>query len=194
MNYGEIKSAVRDYVHRADQKTQANEARAVQLAQAVLGRSFYPREAYVYVPSIPIVNGLGDLPADFSQADSVGSSIGQLEWISTREYDSRKLSGDYGAAYALSGKLILVDPALVEISLGYYAVPAALSVDSDTSWLSESYPDVLLWMAVAEQHRFIEDFEAAAIATQHAAALAQSASDWSRRGEGSGGKLRMKGR
>jgi len=194
MNLGEIKAAVRDYVHRADQRTQANETRAVQLAQLAIARTFYPREAYIYLPSLAIAGGVGTLPADFSQADSIAASSGQLEWISTREYDSRKVTGDFGPCYALSGTAILTDPAITSVSMGYYARPETLVDDADTSWLSVYYADVLLWMAVAEQQRFIEDFEAAGVSTMHAAQLAQMAADWSRRGEGSGGQLRMKGR
>jgi hypothetical protein len=191
VNLSEIRAAVNAYVHRQDPQTTNNETTAIAFAQAEISRNFFPREAYE-IATLPVVDGVADLPADFGAADAVVTAAGDLGFKNPREFAQLLAAGTTQSFYTLTGSELRVDPALTSVILNYYARPATLSNDSDTSWLSVSYPDLLTWMAIAEQQRFVQDWDQAGVSEGHAYAVADRATAASKRIEAAGGRLMMR--
>jgi hypothetical protein len=191
MNLQQIRAAVSSYVHRTDAQTTANEPTAIAFAQAELARSFFPREAYE-IQVIPLLAGTGTLPADFGSADAVISAKGDLSYKSPREFAAMIYARSTAGFYTVTGSEILADAALTELTLNYYRRPEDLVIDTDESWLSIYFPDVLTWFAIAEQQRFVQDWDQADVAAGHAGAVVSRALDSSRKVEQAGGRLIMR--
>jgi hypothetical protein len=191
MNLSQITAAVNGYIHRNDAQTVNNIPNAIAFAQAEIARQFFPREAYQIVPPA-ITSGKAPLPSDFGAADAVITAEGDLAYKSPREFAMLLAQGSASGFYTITGSDLLVDPSVTVAYLNYYARPAELVQDSDSSWLSVYYPDILVWTAVAEQHRFVQDWDQADIANSHALDLAGRAGLASKRNETSGGRLNMR--
>lgn len=192
MTYDELKTALRGYVHRGDAASTANEANALELARTMLGRSFFPEVAFAQAVDLPLVNGRGDLPVDFGQADVVVSKsapTGDLLYCTPREFVRRSAQGTEGQHFTITGTRLYTHPSRLLVNLNYYRTPAVIT-GAETNWLSETFPDVWLWAALAEQHRYVEDFDAAEVATEQWQSLAVKAADDTRANRG-GGALRM---
>lgn len=191
MNLQQISDAVNSYIHRDDPQTLANVSTAIAFAQSEIARSFKPREAYE-ITLLTAVNGAAPLPSDFGSADAVLTAQGDLGYKAPREFATLAMQGGGQGLYTITGSQLLVDPALTEVRLCYYAKPAPLVAATDTNWLSDSYPDVLTWFAIAEQHRFVQDWDQASVAEGHGADVAGRAAAVSKRDEHSGGRLNMR--
>jgi hypothetical protein len=191
MNLQQIRAAVNTYVHRTDPQTIANEPNAIAFAQAEISRSFFPRETYEIEP-VTLVAGVGPLPADYGQADAVLTAQGDLAYKSPREFAMLLIDRAARGFYTVTGSDILTDPSLTSLMLNYYRRPEDLVVDSDTSWLSIYFPDVLTWFAIAEQQRFVQDWDQASVAAGHGGEVIARALEASKRVEHSGGRLNMR--
>jgi hypothetical protein len=190
MTYDEIRQAVHGYMHRNDAETVDNEPTAIDLARVKLGRDFFPESAAVLLQGLAIVNGVGQLPADFGQADTVKDAAGRdLDYQTPRGWARMVGTKETQGKFSITGDKLYVDGALASVDLLYYLAPQPIG-PGQTSWLSEDYPDVWIWMGVAEQHRFVQDFESAQISEQYAYELAGKAVFRTRANRG-GGSLRM---
>jgi len=189
MTYDDVRAAVSRYMHRNDAETIDNEPTALDLARVKLGRDFFPESAAVWVRDLPIVAGVGQLPADFGQADTVRSGTVDLSYETPRTWARLAGMHDTGGRFSITADKLYVDGALAWVDLLYYLRADAIG-PGQTSWLSEDYPDVWIWMAVGEQHRFVQDFESAQFAEQYAYELAGKAVFRTRANRG-GGTLRM---
>jgi hypothetical protein len=193
MNRADIQAAVRAYAHRQDAETQDNELRAIQFAQLNIGRIFFPREGYKIVP-VTLVDGQGPIPTDYGVADVVSDTEGELDYIAPREFATAWAQGTAGRRFTITGEQLLASPSIELLSFGYYAKPAELTADDSVSWLSIHYGDALVWAAVAEQMRFLQDFDAAEGAWGHAAMMLKAGTDYAKRSEHAGGGLSIRGR
>lgn len=190
MTYDEVRAAVHAYMHRNDSETVDNEPTALDLARVKLARDFFPESAAVLVQGLPIVAGVGQLPADFGQADTVRDPSGQdLDYETPRGWARMLGSNETAGRFTIIADKIYTDGALASVNLLYYLKPEPIGT-GETSWLSADYPDVWIWAGVAEQHRFVQDFESAQIAEQYAYDLAGKAVFRTRANRG-GGTLRM---
>lgn len=189
MTYDQIRAAVSRYVHRSDAETIDNEPTALDLARLRLGRDFFPESAAVLV-TLAVVDGAADLPADFGQADTVRDPAGSdLTYSTPRQWARMVGTKDTQGRFAISDGALMVDGALSSVSLLYYKRAEPIS-GSESNWLSEDYPDVWIWLGVAEQHRFVQDFESAQVSQDYAYGLATDAVMRTRANRG-GGTLRM---
>ena len=190
MTYDEIRQAVHSYMHRNDVETIDNEPTALDLARVKLGRDFFPESAAVLLQGLAIVDGVGQLPADFGQADTVRvPGGGDLDYETPRGWARMQGTKETAGKFSIVGDKLNVDAALASVDLLYYLKADPIGT-GQTSWLSADYPDVWIWMGVAEQHRFVQDFESAQIAEQYAYELAGKAVFRTRANRG-GGTLRM---
>jgi hypothetical protein len=193
MNRAQVQEAVRAYCHRQDAETQANELRAIEFAQLNIGRAFFPREGYKLETLTPI-DGAAGLPTDYGVADVVADASGELDYIAPREFATARAAGTVGRRFSITGASLLVDASIASLEFGFYAKPAELTTDASVSWLSIYYADALVWAAVAEQMRFVQDFDAAEGAWAHAAMMLRNGTDYAKRAEHAGGGLSIRGR
>jgi hypothetical protein len=189
MTYDDVRAAVSGYMHRTDQETIDNEPTALELARERLSRDFFPESASVLL-ELAVVAGVAALPDDFGQADTVTGPDGEpLLYELPRVF----MRGDGSKGkFTIAGAELRVDGAIASVSLLYYKTAPPVG-PGGTNWLSEQFPDVWIWQGVAEQHRFVQDFESAQIAEQHAMQVAADAVMRTRANRG-GGSMRMSSR
>jgi hypothetical protein len=195
MNYTELRAALHGYVHRDDQATTDNEPTALELARQAVGRRFFPREAYAALAGVVPASGVFLLPADFGTLEAVAGTNGaELEFRALRQFQAESLAGHSKNVYSLTGAELLLTPgAHASIAGSYFAKPQAIT-GTQTNWLSASYADVWLHAAIAEQWRYLQDFDAADLTDSYWQRLAGQAQADSRAAQQSGGALRIKGR
>jgi hypothetical protein len=193
MTYDQIIAAVHDYVHRTDSETVANEARAVEFARLVLQRDFHPQEAWRFA-TLTLVDGRADLPADLAGLDAVTvEGFGELNFVGTREWATRVAERSTKGYHTVAGLELVCAGDVAAASVAYWARVEAIS-GTQTNYLSELYPDVWTWAGVAEQRRFVKDYEGAGAADATWQEIAGRAMAASRKGAASGGGIRIKGR
>jgi len=176
-NYGELKTAVANWLDRADLTSRIPEFIAMAETSIHYGvetgvASSEPLRIRGMETSsdITITTGTGSLPTGFLQARRVyldGSPVRQLEFISPLEFWKRRGSSEAGkpAGYTFEGDSLLTLPTTdtsYTVKLLYYKAFTALSGDSDTNWLFTNAPAVYLNMTLYEAWSFIGD-EAKAI-------------------------------
>jgi len=193
MNLSQIRAALHGYVHRTDQGATDNEPLAIELARVVIARQFFPREASA-IATVAISAGVGTLPPDYGSADAVLTVAGALDYATPRDFAERQIDGTAGGYYTVTGSGLLVGESVHSVQLVYFAKPAELVSDGSSSWLSVGYPDVLLYQAIAEQQRYLQDWEQAATAENYAVTLMGDAMRADKSTTAAGGSLRIKGR
>jgi hypothetical protein len=197
MSYDDLRLALHGYIHRDDQATTDNEVTALELARQAVGRRFFPREALVPLSGVVPVDGVFPLPADFAMLESVIGAKGQeLEYRSLRDFQAEQLAPPAGPknVYTMTGAALLLSAgAHDQVSGSYFAKPAAIT-GTGSNWLSANYADVWLHAAIAEQWRYLQDFDAADLTDSYWQRLAGQAQADSRAAMQSGGAIRIKGR
>ena len=190
MNYDELRAALTAYMHRTDPETIDNEPIAIELARAKLNRWFFPEASSTLLEPIAMTAGQAPLPVDYGQADTVSTAEGDLFYVAPREYARLVARGDTGARFTVTGTTLHVDVAVATVSFLYYRQAEELLAGTDSNWLSEGFPDVWLWQSIAEQHRYVQDFESAMAAEKYARSLGDGALIDTRANRG-GGSLKM---
>jgi hypothetical protein len=196
MTFNELQAALHGYMHRDDPETVANEPTALEIARLKLARTFFPAVASEIEPLAftDNLNGTASapLPTDFGQADVLlVMGGGDLEYLTPREFARRWAQGRLAGVYTTEGVEVRAAASLVTTGalLTYYRQPFTIS-GTEENWCSHSYPDVWLWQALAEQHRFVQDAESADLAEAYSEELAASATV-NTRANREGGVLRM---
>jgi len=186
-----VQTTARGYVQRTDAKVLANELTAIDQALRLVERTFHPREALA-TAAITWTAGSAPLPADFAEADTVSTALGTLDYESPREFTARGVNRATDKCYTIIGSTLQTAAANTTGTLRYFAKPAALTTDGSTNWMTLNYTDALVWLVVAEQHRFVQDWQQADAAMAHAMALMGGAEAFTRRSESSGGRMKMR--
>lgn len=198
MTYNELRAAVSAYMHRTDPETIGNEPQALELARVRLARFFFPELASATAGVTFTDNGDGTAsaptPPDFAQADTLYvRGRGDHEWVTPREFNRYAADRTIRNRYTVTGALVLADSSLSAVGIGarmtYYQAPPVIA-GTASNWCSTNYPDVWLWQAIAEQQRFVQDAESAALTDAYALELGNAAMQQSR-GNREGGALRM---
>jgi hypothetical protein len=197
MNYGQIQTAVRGYIHRDDPATDGNLANAVTFAQNWIQQQFAPTAANT-LGTLAFVAGTAGpwaqapLPALFQRFVLI-QPTGEpaLDYIDPRSFIERLAGAGIGDAFTIAGALVLADAKWAGSALLTNVIlqPTALVADGDSNYLSADFPDALIWAAVAEQHRFVQDWDEGERAQQHALALVQSYNAAHTAKQQSGGRL-----
>lgn len=197
MNYTELRTALNAYMHRSDAETVGNEPTALSLSLAYLARMFFPSECYTVTAVLVPVAGALALPSDYGRMDVVATAgrPGQLGYAAPREWAELVAAGGLArlGLYTIAGAQLLVDPSVTGVVLNYYARAQPIS-GTAANFISTNYPDVWLEAAIAEQWRFLQDFDSAQGAADRCVRLAGTAESQSIINNQAGGALRMKGR
>jgi len=195
MNYTQLKAALHAYVHREDAETTANEDTALELARANLSRWFFPEELSATLNPVAFVAGVAALPADFAAVDVLSTlKYGDFDPMPAREWMRAVMQKQTFGRFTVLGTNLVVDASVdATVAALKYFTQVSVIAGAGTNVVSTKYPDVWLWQAVAEQHRFVQDFDAADAAQERALAIGTEAMTRSK-GNNAGGSLRMASR
>lgn len=201
MNYSQIQAAVQGYIHRDDPGTVGNIPNAIAFGQNWIQQHFAPQQAnglgaLVFVTGVAGPWAQAPLPVQFGRFIAITQpGIGTLDYVDPRTFLDLVNAGQFSGAYTIAGELVLANASVAGIQcLGNWVQqPSALTGSADRNYLTDYFPDLLVWAAVAEQHRFVQDWEEAGAAQGYAQALIQQYQSAHVAKQQSGGRLVMKG-
>jgi hypothetical protein len=200
MNYAEIQSAVQSYGHRDDSGTVNNIPNAIAFAQSWLSQNFAPQQSN-RIGALVFVAGSNPwaeapLPVDFARFVSINQpGVGSLGYVDPREFADLVAAGAFSGVYTIANEMVLASGSLVGITCttNYIAAPPTLTDAAPTNFLATNFADLLVWAAVAEQHRFVQDWDEAANAQGYAQTLLTTYQAAHVAKQQSGGRLTIKG-
>jgi hypothetical protein len=99
----------------------------------------------------------------------------------------------WGDGFAVNGAKLNVNPSELEVGMIYNRIPETITGGA-SNWLSTRYGDIWTQAAVAEQWRFLQDYEAADTTEAYWRDVAQRSAAASMTNQSAGGALRMTGR
>lgn len=160
-NYATLKSAVADWLNRADLTSQIETF--IQLAEADLNSRLRTREMIVRAEATSDQQYV-QLPADWLEAINLHIVDGArpLRFITLDKSDEVIQAQAYTspAFYSMMNGAIEIVPAPadnIDIEMIYYGKIAALSDQNTTNWLLSKAPDVYLYGALAHASPFLLD-------------------------------------
>lgn len=160
-NYSTLKSAVADWLNRADLTSQIETF--IQLAEADLNTRLRTREMIVRAEATSNQQYV-QLPADWLEAINLHIVDGAqpLRFITLDESDAILNAQTYTspAFYSLMNGAIEIVPAPdddIDIEMIYYGKIAALSDQNTTNWLLTRAPDIYLYGAMSHAAPFLVD-------------------------------------
>ena len=199
-NYAELKSAVADWLNRADLTSAI--PNFVSLAEAKFNRDLRTRQqvkrAYATLSGQYI-----QLPTDWAEGINLQLNVNPvrvLDFVTTDQADRIKARryGDTNAdAYTIVGSQLEVVPVVgddTEIEMAYYAKIPALSDSNTTNWLLTQWPDLYLYGALVHAAPYLREDDRIATWKGLADQLTEEIRMSDERAKHSGGPLRERTR
>lgn len=170
-NYGELKSAVGDFLNRSD--LTAVIPTFIDFAEADFNRNLRVRQM-VSRAEATIDTRFSAVPADFLEAKDLvivtGIPVTPLQFVTQQEMAqirNREVTAAGKPQYftVVGGQFEVAPTPDSEYSLemAYFAKMDALVEDSDTNWLLTDYPDLYLYTALTHSAPYLRDDERIAI-------------------------------
>lgn len=199
-NYAELKSAVADWLNRADLTSAI--PNFVALAEAKFNRDLRTRQqvkrAYATLTGQYI-----QLPTDWAEGINLQLNVNPvrvLDFVTTDQADRIKARryGDTDAdAYTIVGSQLEVIPVVgdnTEIEMAYYAKVPALSDSNTTNWLLTEWPDLYLYGTLVHAAPYLREDDRIATWKGLADQLTEEIRLSDERAKHSGGPLRARTR
>lgn len=199
-NYAELKSAVADWLNRADLTSAI--PNFVALAEAKFNRDLRTRQqvkrAYATLTGQYI-----QLPTDWAEGINLQLNVNPvrvLDFVTTDQADRIKARryGDTNAdAYTIVGSQLEVIPVVgddTEIEMAYYAKVPALSDSNTTNWLLTEWPDLYLYGTLVHAAPYLREDDRIATWKGLADQLTEEIRMSDERAKHSGGPLRARTR
>ena len=164
-NYGELKTAVADWLNRDDLTLVI--PTFIDLAHAKLNRRLRVREM-IQRSTASITDQFSNLPSDFLELRNIQLNVTipkSLEYVTIEQMDQERGLGNTAREpvyYTLMGSTIEVFPTPDQsytLELAYYQDIPTLSADADTNWLLTKAPDVYLYGALLQAAPYLKDAE-----------------------------------
>lgn len=197
-NYAELKSAVADWLNRADLTSAI--PNFVALAEAKFNRDLRTRQqvkrAYATLTGQYI-----QLPTDWAEGINLQLNVNPvrvLDFVTTDQADRIKARryGDTDAdAYTIVGSQLEVIPVVgddTEIEMAYYAKVPALSDSNTTNWLLTEWPDLYLYGTLVHAAPYLREDDRIATWKGLADQLTEEIRLSDERAKHSGGPLRAR--
>lgn len=197
-NYAELKSAVADWLNRADLTSAI--PNFVALAEAKFNRDLRTRQqvkrAYATLTGQYI-----QLPTDWAEGINLQLNVNPvrvLDFVTTDQADRIKARryGDTDAdAYTIVGSQLEVIPVVgddTEIEMAYYAKIPALSDSNTTNWLLTEWPDLYLYGTLVHAAPYLREDDRIATWKGLADQLTEEIRLSDERAKHSGGPLRAR--
>lgn len=164
--YTELKSAIADYLNRAD--LTAVIPNFIALAESKFNRELRVRDMLVRSRATS-ANEYVRVPGDFLQHQSLelegASAAPAMDYIGPQEAKVLKAANiQAGAPYRYtvidgSFEIVPTPNADLDLRLVYYAKIPALSVSNETNWLLTKSPDLYLYSGMLEASPYLKDDE-----------------------------------
>lgn len=165
-NYGELKSAIADWLMREDLTSVI--PTFIDMAHARLNRQLRVRDMVVRATAVADAQ-FTQLPADFLEMRNLQiNTMGgiPLNYVTAHQMDEYRMgNGDSAgtpALFTITGDLLELWPTPsqeFDVEMAYYSKIATLSDDADTNWLLDKAPEVYLYGALAQAAPYLKEDE-----------------------------------
>lgn len=196
-NYGELKTAIADFLNRDDLTTVIPAFVALAESQIARDLRHWRQESRV---STTLNERFENLPTDWLEGIHMYLSDGAIiEYASIAEIGRQKaISNDIAGKprlFTLNSGQIEFFPAPDEdydLTMVYYARIPTMSADADANWLMTYYPDVYLYGSLLQSAPYLAEDARIAVWAQLYSAAVKNLGDDSTKARASGGPLVMR--
>lgn len=196
-NYGELKTAIADFLNRDDLTTVIPTFVALAESQIARDLRHWRQESRV---STTLNERFENLPTDWLEGIHMYLSDGAIiEYASIAEIGRQKaISNDIAGKprlFTLNSGQIEFFPAPDEdydLTMVYYARIPTMSADADANWLMTYYPDVYLYGSLLQSAPYLAEDARIAVWAQLYSAAVKNLGDDSTKARASGGPLVMR--
>jgi hypothetical protein len=166
-NYGELKSAIGDFLNRSDLTSVI--PTFIDFAEAEFNRNLRVRQMVTRAEAV-IDTRFSAVPADFIEAKDLvivtGNPVTPLQFVTQQEMAQLRSTSITSAGKPLyfsvvGGQFEMCPTPDGEYSLemSYFGQIDALVDDSDTNWLLREYPDIYLYTSLMHSAPYLKDDE-----------------------------------
>lgn len=176
-NYGELKSAVADFLNRSDLTSVI--PTFIDFAEAEFNRNLRVRQMVTRAEAV-IDTRFSAVPADFIEAKDLvivtGNPVTPLQFVTQQEMAQLRNTTITAAGkpkyFSVVGGQFEVAPtpdAEYSLEMSYFGQIDALTDDTDTNWLLREYPDIYLYTSLMHSAPYLKDDERITVWAQLAA-------------------------
>ena len=166
-NYGELKSAIGDFLNRSDLTSVI--PTFIDFAEAEFNRNLRVRQMVTRAEAV-IDTRFSAVPADFIEAKDLvivtGNPVTPLQFVTQQEMAQLRSTSITSAGKPLyfsvvGGQFEMCPTPDSEYSLemSYFGQIDSLSADTDTNWLLREYPDIYLYTSLMHSAPYLKDDE-----------------------------------
>jgi hypothetical protein len=166
-NYGELKSAIGDFLNRSDLTSVI--PTFIDFAEAEFNRILRIRQMVARAEAV-IDSRFSAVPADFLEAKDLvivtGNPVTPLEFATQQEIAQLRNTTITSAGkpryFSVVGgqfEFLPTPDAEYSLEMTYYANITPLANDSDTNWLLTAYPDLYLYTSLMHSAPYLKDDE-----------------------------------
>lgn len=189
MNYGQLKTAVKGYLHRSDVDSMFPTFLTLAEQRIYSGEMNSPALRVSGMLKSAVLAD-GNMPTDFIEAKRVNVSGDERKKLEYRPLSDVATSCN---AYSWEGPLMVLGPhQSFPIDLLYYAKLDALAADADTNWLLTKSPNIYLTSMLVEAARWARDDALGIREASNYASAVQSFMSADKVAQHSGSLLRLK--
>jgi len=166
-NYGELKSAIGDFLNRSDLTSVI--PTFIDFAEAEVNRYLRVRQIVSRAEAV-IDSRLSAVPSDFLEAKDLvivtGTPVTPLQFVTQQEMGQIRNTEVTAAGkpkyFSVIGDQFEYCPTPdgnYSLEMAYYAKITPLTSDSDTNWLLTDYPDLYLYTSLTHSAPYLKDDE-----------------------------------
>ena len=176
-NYGELKSAVADFLNRSDLTSVI--PTFIDFAEAEFNRNLRVRQMVTRAEAV-IDTRFSAVPADFIEAKDLvivtGNPVTPLQFVTQQEMAQLRNTSITSAGkpkyFSVVGGQFEMAPtpdSVYSLEMSYFGQIDALTDDGDTNWLLREYPDIYLYTSLMHSAPYLKDDERITVWAQLAA-------------------------
>jgi len=173
-NYGELKSAIGDFLNRSDLTSVI--PTFIDFAEAEFNRTLRIRQMVTRAEAV-IDTRFSAVPSDFIEAKDLvivtGTPVTPLQFVTQQEMaqirnEELTAAGkpQYFSVVGGQFEMCPTPDAEYTLEMSYFAKIDALTDDTDTNWLLTDYPDLYLYTSLMHSAPYLKDDERLAVWAQ----------------------------
>ena len=149
-NSDELIAAVGRWIKRKDLATVVPDF--ITLFEARVNRVLRTSWQRQFAASLPVVDGVATLPADWLEAIAVDDGTDGLRFMTTLQFGPTQVNSGF---YAIEGGTFRVSGNTETLNVRYYSKIPPLGAQNATNWLLASHPDAYLFGALTEAEPYL---------------------------------------